>query len=343
MADFLRSIPLGVWLILPASALFLVGILVPSVVVIEFGNTRRLSLLDGIQVLWTTGHTFLAVLIFLFTILFPPIKLALTAAVAIPSLPLAHRTRRRFRRLVESLGRWSLLDVLVIAILIVTIKVRGFVSVQATWGICAFAFSIALSMLAAHFLRAGRFTSRPMSGSAVHATEAPQARPGFARRVNASTALALGLFMLGIGGLFLAPHRTVNQIHVTRKETFVELPRLLGNPSFYVRVCTLQGIQRLDTKARTPIGNGLVWTFEQPVPLASIYEVKLFEDGLFSDKLVDRVAINDRREAGQRFQFELRGRRNWQRPTAFITATTGIGLLILSCRRTRKTSTHHAT
>ena len=343
VADRLNSIPLGVWLILAASVLFLMGILAPSVVVNEFGNTRRLSLLDGIQVLWVTGHMFLAIVIFLFTILFPPIKLALTAAVAIPTLPLPQQTRRRLRKLVQLLGRWSLLDVLVIAILIVAIKVRGLVSVKAAWGVYAFTCSIALSMLATHFLRVGRSSSRPLLGSQGHATEPPPTRFGSARRANALTAVALTLAVLGIGWLFLAPAGTVNQIHVTRKETFLEFPRLFGNPSFYIRVRTLQGIQRLDTKSRRPIGNGLVWLLEQPVPLGSIYEAELLEDGLFSDKLVDRVTINDRREVGQRFQFELKGRRDWQRSTALITTATGICLLIFSCRRTGGISAQHAT
>ena len=342
-SDILKSIPLGVWLILPASVLFIVGILAPSVVVNEFGNTRQLSLLDGIQVLWATGHAFLAIVIFLFTVLFPPVKLALTAAVAIPAVPLAQSSRRRFRRLVEALGRWSLLDVLVIAILIVTIKVRGVVSVKATWGICAFALSIGLSMVATHFLKAGRSNPKVFLRCTVTAAKLPQAQRGLICPANGLTAVALAILALGVGWLFLAPTGTVDKIHVTRKDTFIELPRLFGNPSFYLRIRTLQGIQRLDTKTRTPIGNGLVWTLEQPVPLASIYEAELFEDGILSDKLVDRVAINDRREVGQRFQFQLKGRRDWQRPTALFTAAAGIGLLIFSCRRTRKTPTHHAT
>jgi len=329
----LNSIPLGVWLILLAAVLFLVGILSPSVVVNEFGNTRQLSLLDGIQVLWATGHTFLAALIFLFTILFPPVKLVLTAAVAIPTLRLAQQTRRRFRKLVESLGRWSLLDVLVIAILIVAIKVRGLVSVKAAWGVYAFTCSIALSMLATHFLTGVRGNACPLLGSTVHATERP-------RRATALNAAALALVVLGIGWFFLSPAGTVNQIHVTRKDTFVELPRLFGHSSFYVRVRTLQGVQRLDTKSGTPIGNGLMWTLKQPVPSATIYELEFFQDGLLADKLVDRVTVSSRRLVGERFQFELKCRGDWQRPCSFITTIIGIiGFIFVRLRIRRLRTT----
>jgi paraquat-inducible protein A len=322
-------IALGVWLILPALALFIVGILSPCVIINEFGNVRQLSLIDGIRVLWATGHTFLAIVIFVFTILFPPVKLALTAAVASPALPLGHRNRRRLRKLVELLGRWSLLDVLVIAILIVVIKVRGFVSVEATWGTYAFTFSIALSMLATHFLKAGGLNIWPSLRSTIRATDPIRARLGTAGRANVLTTMALALAIFGLVWFILAPAGTVKQIHVTRKETFIELPRLLGNPSFYVQVQTLEGSQRLDTKFRTPMGNGLMWTLKKSVPLPSIYGIEIFEAGLFSDKLVDRVTINDRREVGQHFQFELKGRRDWQRPAALASVAVGIGLLLV--------------
>lgn len=324
-----RSLPLGVWLAFLALALFLIGILAPSLIVNRFGIVGRLSLLDGIGVLWSAGHSLLAVLILFFTILFPPTKLALTVLAAVPLLPLAAPARRKLLGLVEALGRWSLLDVLVIAILIVTIKVHGFVSVDAAWGIYAFTLSIILSMLAAHFVKSGRprlslLIAKPAIAGSLASLRLARLRP-------ASGLIAFGLMLLLIGTAWLGlqSHGTVEQILVTRNESFIQLPRLFGDPSYYLVVETLEGPQRLDTKRRTPIGNGLTWILRRPVPLSKIYEVEMVEDGLFTDKVLDRVSVSGRREKGQCFQFDLQGRRNLSRPIICVVLAFGAGLWIL--------------
>lgn len=320
-----------------ALALFLVGIFAPSIVVTELGNLRRLSLLDGIQVLWSTGHTFLAAIIFLFTILFPPAKLVLTAAAATPTVPLSPTTRRRLRSVVEALGRWSLLDVMVIAILIVAIKVHGFVSVQATWGIYVFMVSILLSILATQLLKTGRSNVSHRRRSVLPTGPGSALRCGLTRRSKIMPIFGVALILVGTGWLILVPSPNVEKVFVTKKQTFVELPRFFGNPSFYVRVQTLNGIQRLNTKPRTPIGNGLVWTLEKPVSLTDLYELEIFEEGLLTDKLVDRVSVVGRRVLGERFQFELQGQKDWQWSASLVTAAAGIGLVIFEWRR-RKTN-----
>lgn len=194
-------------------------------------------------------------------------------------------------------------------------------------------------MLATYFLKdeISNVAVLPTNSDSGANHSSPQAiRPG---RSKASEAASLVLAVCGAGWCTLASPGTVEQVHVTRKETFIELPRLFGNPSFYVQVRTFEGVQHLDTKPRTPIGNGLMWKLEQPVPLANVYEVQIFEQGLLTDKLVDRVTTNSRHAIGQRFQFDLEGQVDWQHPVAvLVTAASVFMLLILTLGHRRERS-----
>jgi paraquat-inducible protein A len=332
-----NRISFGVWLVPPALLLFLIGIVGPCIMINEFGNSRRLSLLSNIRVLWDTGHAVLAILTFAFSVLFPPAKLVLTFVLGLPHFCLRAGLRNRISSLVEQLGKWSFLDVLVISVLIVTIKVQGYVSVQAAWGLYVFTASISLSMLATHCIRnpGSKLTAAGVSQTGKTVVPVPVRNQRSCLKFQTASALTLALS--SVIWFLLAPPGNVSQIHVTRKETIFDLPRLFGSPSFYLQVRTLKGNHRLDTKPRTPIGNGLTWSLSPPPPLADIYEVSIFEEGLLADKFVDRVTVGGRRAIGQRFQFELQGRIDWQRPVAVLVGVTSIIMLILfrTCRRKR--------
>jgi hypothetical protein len=141
--------------------------------------------------------------------------------------------------------------------------------------------------------------------------------------------LGLGLIILVAASLFVSPARTVNRVQLTRKETFLELPRLFGSPSYYLQFLTLSGPRQLEKKPGVPIGNGLVWLLERPEPLAQVYEVQVFEAGMFSDRLVDRVRVSGRRATGQRFQFHLQGRFDWLRPLQLLGFGAGLVMVLM--------------
>jgi hypothetical protein len=144
------------------------------------------------------------------------------------------------------------------------------------------------------------------------------------------------IVLIGTAGFCLWSKGSVEKIFVTRNESFIQLPHLFGDPSYYLVVETLEGPQRLDTKRRTPIGNGLTWILRWPVPLSKIYEVEIVEDGLLTDKVVDRVSVSGRREKGQRFQFELQGRRGFSRPIVLVMGAIGVALGALYWLRNSK-------
>jgi paraquat-inducible protein A len=154
-------------LTLTSAVLFLVGIFAPSFTMIpKLGNgyfewlvrrfvssnlePRSFSLVSGIIHLFRDGDLFVGGVILLFSVVFPAAKLA--------TLGLGFRAdgniAERHLALLEQLGKWSMLDVFVVAALVVCFKgFPGGSHVQVEWGIYVFAGSVVLSMIATRAMR----------------------------------------------------------------------------------------------------------------------------------------------------------------------------------------------
>lgn len=135
-----------------------VGWLAPMMTVERlFLFEREVSLIGALATLWQDGEILLAAIIGLFSILFPLAKILLSlrlwwfVPVDDPVLP------RRLARL-ESLGKWSMLDVFLVAITVATVKISLISDVHLHWGLYAFAAGALASM--AIFARMTRLARR---------------------------------------------------------------------------------------------------------------------------------------------------------------------------------------
>lgn len=105
--------------------------------------------------LWRSGEYLLFVVFSASAIALPVAKLVLVTWVAAVE-PVGTRRMRRLVRLLERLGGWSLVDVLVVAMVIVIVKQSGFAAAASSAAVYAFVAFIALSGFAAHLvLRSG--------------------------------------------------------------------------------------------------------------------------------------------------------------------------------------------
>lgn len=105
------------------------------------------SIVEGIQLMWDQGSEGLAALIFAFSVVFPILKL-LILWIASTNLT-KENTPGRALSIVEKLGKFSMIDVFVIALLIITIKgLPGGSQIHPEWGLYAFGTSVILSMAA---------------------------------------------------------------------------------------------------------------------------------------------------------------------------------------------------
>jgi len=132
-------------LIIASAVLLFIGLKLPVLTVRKLWEKNTFSILSGIINLWHGKYYFLSVIIFFFSIIFPIIKL--TTLFVIWSVRLKDEQRRWLLYCLEILGKWSMLDVFVTAIIIVSIKLGALASARAENGIYYFGISILLAML----------------------------------------------------------------------------------------------------------------------------------------------------------------------------------------------------
>ncbi|MFA7235399.1 MAG: paraquat-inducible protein A [Phycisphaeraceae bacterium] len=138
-------------LLLAAAGLLAAGLSQPTLKltkIIFFTDTY--SIWGGIVELWKAEHRILAVIIFFFSIVFPIGKLV--ALSVLWTAPLGERWRRRLLTGLAVLGKWSMLDVFVVASLIVLIKSKDLADANAGPGIYLFGGAVALSMIVAEMI-----------------------------------------------------------------------------------------------------------------------------------------------------------------------------------------------
>jgi paraquat-inducible protein A len=131
-------------LLLLASSILAVGLGLPVVTLRSGLAHDSYSVLAGIADLARSGEVLLALIVLVFSVLFPIAKLSTLAHVLFR--PVAAERRTRLVRLLERLGRWSMLDVFVVAILIGSVHLGILSEAYAERGIYVFAAGILLSM-----------------------------------------------------------------------------------------------------------------------------------------------------------------------------------------------------
>lgn len=115
-------------------------------------GTQRDTILSGVAFLWSSGSFVLALLVFFASIMVPLAKmLALTVLAASVQMRAAWhpRTRTRLYRVIEFIGRWSMLDIYVVTILVALVQVNTFAVIHAGPGAAAFGAVVVLTMFAA--------------------------------------------------------------------------------------------------------------------------------------------------------------------------------------------------
>jgi len=129
------------------------------------------SVWTGIIDLWRLGEYVLAVVVCCFSIAFPFAKLGLLASVWFGRL---HSERRaQLLHWLGVLGKWSMLDVFVVAILIVLVKVGSLAKVEPRVGVYLFGSAILASMLVTMYIdRLARISLAAASRSALEVVEA---------------------------------------------------------------------------------------------------------------------------------------------------------------------------
>ena len=130
-----------------ALVLFGPAVLLPVLRVEQLGNHYESSILTGTLDLLQHGHLFVGLVVLLFSILFPLLKLCLLLELSWLRL-LQRRHKALTYRVMEHAGRWSMLDVLLLAFLVMLVKLGNLVTFQFGPAVVAFVLCVVMSMMA---------------------------------------------------------------------------------------------------------------------------------------------------------------------------------------------------
>ena len=133
-----------------SAGLLAIGLIAPIITFTKFVFIHNtFSILSACWNLLKQGQIFLFVVIFLFSVILPIIKLALlTRLVLMDSIITA--STKKFLEWIHRFGKWSMLDVFIVAILVVVVKLGAIGNVEKHIGLYAYAGAAMLIILLTH-------------------------------------------------------------------------------------------------------------------------------------------------------------------------------------------------
>ena len=135
-------------LLFVATFCFALGLVLPIAIFERlFFLTERPSLLEIVASLWAGSDYFLAIVIALFSVAFPAAKLLVLHMAS------ADGARRNLVHRAGALSKWSMMDVLVVALAVFAAKTTGLASAAAQPGIWFYGAAALLSAVLAIFLK----------------------------------------------------------------------------------------------------------------------------------------------------------------------------------------------
>jgi uncharacterized paraquat-inducible protein A len=150
-------------LLLSAFSLNVLALYLPFMYLRKGLSTSPYSLRASVEYLWDSGLFVLAVVVVAFSVLFPFVKLSVMAAILLGLVP--ESRERRALEFVERYGKWSMLDVFLVCIMLALANDQFFIDAEPRRGLLCFTAAILTSMLASgHMLaRVQRRAPRPLA------------------------------------------------------------------------------------------------------------------------------------------------------------------------------------
>ena len=138
--------------LLASLILYVPANLLPVMYTSRFGTGGDSTILAGVIEFWHAGAWDIALIIFIASVVVPCTKfivLGLLLLTVYRCSPAVRRERTRLYRFVELIGYWSMLDVLVVALVAALVQFRALSSIEPRSGILFFGLVVILTMLSA--------------------------------------------------------------------------------------------------------------------------------------------------------------------------------------------------
>jgi paraquat-inducible protein A len=138
--------------IIAAAILYIPANVLPIMVTGSIFGSQKDTIMSGVVYLWTSGSWPLALVVFIASVLVPMAKL-ISLIILVVSVQRRSRwqpiQRTRLYRMVELVGKWSMLDVYVVTMLVALVQLGALATIAPGPGAMAFGAVVVLTIFAA--------------------------------------------------------------------------------------------------------------------------------------------------------------------------------------------------
>ena len=139
-------------LIIAAAVCYLPANILPIMISNQLGRVEEDTIISGVILLYNTGSAVLAGIVLIASVVIPLAKLIALSYLLITvqrGSVRKNRDRAKLYRLVEIVGRWSMLDVFVATFIVALIQLQPLMAIMPGMGVMFFGAVVVLTMLAA--------------------------------------------------------------------------------------------------------------------------------------------------------------------------------------------------
>ena len=139
-------------LLITSIILYLPANLLPIMITDLLGDKMPSTILAGVVLLWSEGSYPVAMVIFIASIMVPTLKMIAIGWLCLDAKGYGRRDSERMHKIyevVEFVGRWSMIDVFVIAVLSALVRMGALMNIYPAMGALMFALVVIVTMFAA--------------------------------------------------------------------------------------------------------------------------------------------------------------------------------------------------
>ncbi|MBX2988347.1 MAG: paraquat-inducible protein A [Bdellovibrionaceae bacterium] len=137
---------------LTALVFYLPANLFPFMTIELYGNRNSSTIWGGVVTLTESGSWAIAMIVFLASMVIPLVKLAALFYLSFTARDKKHaKFKTRLYHVVEAIGRWSMLDIFLLAVLVAIMKLGPWTQVVPEIGSLMFALVVVFTMLASAY------------------------------------------------------------------------------------------------------------------------------------------------------------------------------------------------
>jgi len=139
-------------LLITAMILYIPANVLPMMHTSSLFGSQSDTIMSGVVYFWTSGSWYLALIIFFASIMVPMLKMIALVLLLVTTQRRSRwqlQQRTKLYRVVEFVGRWSMLDIYVVAVIVALVQLQALATITPGPGAIAFGGVVVLTMFAA--------------------------------------------------------------------------------------------------------------------------------------------------------------------------------------------------